>query len=306
MQAKIEMISPSYARQLLEQGISNRPISETAVLRYARDMADGKWQSNGQGIVLTESGMMLDGQHRMHAVIRADVTVGMLVVRGISQEHFSTLDSGRSRTLADVLSVDGFKNSNQLAVVARMAYNYTVGNHLRDAPTKATLRDFVADHPYLAEMANYAISNSGKGPIRRLNTSLGAVLFLANSKHRFDPEVMEFQGGIASGSGLFAGDSRLSIREWMLNHASKGTTMVTADVIFSAVAKAWNAFSMGDATRLIRPVPNANRDTLRINGFERAFFNKVRDMPQVRVRAMAPGKNTQDLAGRPVDRLGAR
>lgn len=294
MQAKIEIIDPAYAKQLLEQGITNRPISETAVLRYAKDMAEGKWESNGQGIVLTAAGMLLDGQHRMHAVIRANVPIGMLVVRGVEESAFVTLDSGRARQLRDVLAIDGFQNATQLAATARVAYNYIVGNGLRESPTKPTLHSFVAEHPYLNDLCRHVFGNSGKGPVRRLNTMLAAVLFLANSRKRYEPEAVEFQQGLADGQGLFKGDARLALREWIINH-ERGVGSVSQDTIFSAVAKGWNAYVKGQAMQIVRPIPNSNRDTLLIAGFERHMFPLVKDEPQ-KPRIVEPfGKNTAHL-----------
>ena len=297
MQAKIEIITPSYAKQLLAQGIKNRPISEAAVLRYARDMAEGRWQSNGQGIVLTEAGMLLDGQHRMHAVIRADVPVGMLVVRGVQQETFVTIDSGRARKLQDVLSIDGYRNANQLAASARQAYNYIVGSHLRQSPTKSSLRDFVADYPYLSEIGNHIFQRSGKGPIRRLSTSMASVMFIANSRHRYDPEVMEFHDAVVSGQDLSRGDPRFALREWIINHSTKGSHVLPQNILFSAVGRAWNAYAEGRALITIRPESDPSRASMPLIGFERAFFQKVEDVPQAPAFVQPKGRNTRALLG---------
>lgn len=306
MQAKIEIIDPAYAKQLLATGISNRPISEAAVLRYAKDMAEEKWQSNGQGVVLTDAGVLLDGQHRMHAVVRAGCPVSMLVVRGVDQDSFVTIDSGRARMLSDVLAIDGYHNTNQLAASARLAYNYIVGTNLRQSPTKPSLRQFVMDCPYLPEIGKTIYANPGKGPIRRLSTAMAGVLFLGNSRRRYDPEIAEFHDAVVSGQGLFKGDPRLALREWIINHDNKAVSRIDSDMIFSGIAKAWNAFATGDAMQIIRPVVGATRATLPIRGFERAVFRTVQDVPQAPQYVQPRGKNTQDLAHRPVDRPGAR
>lgn len=297
MHAKIEIIDPTYAKQLLERGITNRPISETTVLRYAKDMKEGRWESNGQGIVLTDSGALLDGQHRMHAIVRSNVPVGMLVVRGVDEATFVTMDSGRARQLRDVLAIDGYKNATQLSAVARIAFNYVSGSGLRESPTKSTLRTFVVGHPYLDEISRHVFANSGKGPVRRLNTMLAASLFLANSRHRFDPEIHEFHDGLVSGQGLFKGDARFALREWIINH-DRRLGGLPQDIIFSAVVKAWNAFSRGTAVSVIRPVPAPTRENLPIVGFERGAFPLVKDQPQAPKPALIYGKNTADLAGR--------
>lgn len=296
MQAKVEIIDPAYAKQLLEQGVSNRPISETAVLRYARDMKEGRWENNGQTIVLTAAGHLLDGQHRMHAIIRANMAVGMLVVRGVDEATFVTMDSGRARQLKDVLAIQGFKSATQLAAIARMAFNYIATTNLRSSPTKPTLSAFVGSNSYLSEIATHILANSGKGPVRKLGTPLSAVLFLANSRRRYDPEVFEFHDALVSGQGLFRGDPRFALREWIINHASN-TGSLSQDIIFSACAKAWNAHVKGDAMKIVRPVMGANRETLPIMGFERSAFPNVRDEPRPVPKPILYGKNTAHLQG---------
>jgi hypothetical protein len=67
-------------------------------------MLGGNWGLTGQGIIFDDKGRLLDGQHRMHAVILANVPVKFMVVRGISPDMFSRLDVGNKRTSSDVIS----------------------------------------------------------------------------------------------------------------------------------------------------------------------------------------------------------
>lgn len=80
MQAKVEIITPGFAKQLLELNPTNRPLSDHTVQRYARDMRGGRWQPNGQGIILTADGKLLDGQHRLAAIISSGETIGVIIL----------------------------------------------------------------------------------------------------------------------------------------------------------------------------------------------------------------------------------
>lgn len=46
---------------------------------YARDMQDGNWQLTHQGILLGKNGIVIDGQHRLHAVVLSGCSVQMMV-----------------------------------------------------------------------------------------------------------------------------------------------------------------------------------------------------------------------------------
>lgn len=121
MKAAVEIITPHIAKEMLERMETNRPLSDTTAKRYARDMADGRWNNNGQGIVLSEDGTLLDGQHRLRAVLISQATLAMLVVRGVDKRTFITMDSGKTRTLSDVLAIQGYKYTVQTAASAGAA-----------------------------------------------------------------------------------------------------------------------------------------------------------------------------------------
>lgn len=98
---KLEEIkmTPEMANEILERNKNNRKIRLYVVDRYARDMANGKWEINGDTIVFDESGNLTDGQHRLMAVVKAGVTVDMIAVYGIP--FSATKDIGLPRSIAD-------------------------------------------------------------------------------------------------------------------------------------------------------------------------------------------------------------
>ena len=113
----IETMTPSIARSYLEDAAVNRSISEPAVKRYAAAMKKGQWTLS-QPICFDAFGKLVDGQHRLMAVIKADMPVKFNVLRGIA--NIRHLDAGRARKASDVLQMLGFKNANTLAAIARM------------------------------------------------------------------------------------------------------------------------------------------------------------------------------------------
>lgn len=105
---KIVNVTPEDAMALLESNGSNRPLNDQHVRRIARQIADGKWRFNGDTIKISSTNDILDGQHRLWAIIEAKVPVETIVVRGIEPDAFATIDTLRKpRSGSDVLALLG-------------------------------------------------------------------------------------------------------------------------------------------------------------------------------------------------------
>lgn len=125
--ARLARITPSLASKLLKQNSRNRHVSQALVSKYERDMSRGDWTLNGEPIIVGASGVLLDGQHRLHAVVESGVTVEILLVEGVDDSAFSTIDSGAARTFAHVLGIEGEKNCTDLAGALRLLWYYRSG-----------------------------------------------------------------------------------------------------------------------------------------------------------------------------------
>lgn len=103
-----ELITPVRARELIESNhASNRTVSKTTVDRYVEEMREGRWQHNPQGIVITKDNVLLDGQHRMYALLEYGKPLWFQVSVVPSEEYVRSLDRGRSRSHGDILEMSG-------------------------------------------------------------------------------------------------------------------------------------------------------------------------------------------------------
>ena len=104
MNMKYEIITPSKAKEYLAYNICNyRNVDHYRVNTYANDMLSGAWQDNGESIKFGVDGKLLDGQHRLLAIVKAGVPIGMYVCRGVSADIF---DIGKNRTPAQILKAN--------------------------------------------------------------------------------------------------------------------------------------------------------------------------------------------------------
>lgn len=121
-------ITPEMAEVMLERNASeewkNRPQSSQAVARIAKTMKDARWMFTGEPIIFSDTGNLLNGQHRLTAAYEAQATFPSLVVFGIDNEAFKFMDIGTRRQASHIFSIEGVPNYTFAASVCRVAYPY--------------------------------------------------------------------------------------------------------------------------------------------------------------------------------------
>lgn len=130
-------VDPALAAEWLTHNTNNRPIRPAVLASYVRDMQAGRWQLTGEAIKFATDGTLLDGQHRLEAVVRSGATVQMFVISGLSPHTREVMDTGSKRTTADALKMNGENNSVALAAGARLAVRFEQG--LADERTHKTI-----------------------------------------------------------------------------------------------------------------------------------------------------------------------
>jgi hypothetical protein len=104
---KTERVGPQRARELLATMRHNRKVTRTVVADYARQMREGLWRSTSQGLIVDWNNQLMNGQHRLLAVIESGKTIEVDVTYGEDPDNFMVLDKHRKRDLKDDLSIAG-------------------------------------------------------------------------------------------------------------------------------------------------------------------------------------------------------
>lgn len=101
-------ITPEMARKMLDKTPTfQRKLNKHRVDSIAEDIKKGLWEANGATIVMSKRGNLIDGQHRCAAIIEAGVPVESLVVMGVDDDAYATIDSGKARSARDALGERG-------------------------------------------------------------------------------------------------------------------------------------------------------------------------------------------------------
>lgn len=124
MRTKVQAITPKKAAEFLEANTANRPLARSVVKGFAEAMTRGDWMVTHQGIAFDSNGVLVDGQHRLAAIIEADIPVEMAIFTEVNAGTFDVLDTGKRRNAGDVLAVQGEKSVTVLSAMLRTVWLY--------------------------------------------------------------------------------------------------------------------------------------------------------------------------------------
>ena len=167
-----EMVTPKIAEEWLETNSdSQRNVNANIVRQYEAQMRKGLWKGdNGESVKFSKKGL-IDGQHRLHAVIKFGKPVMLMIMRGLNDEDMiKTMDLGKKRSLGDILKIHGVEtipgmNENVLASVANGLYvakhfmkvsrkdseSVRIDSNVKIRPTPLELYEFLKNNPCISE-----------------------------------------------------------------------------------------------------------------------------------------------------------
>lgn len=103
MSSTVEAVTPAMATEWLQQNYeTNRPLRHVWVEQLAARMRAGHWEVTHQGIGFDTEGRLIDGQHRLWAIIEANLPIEIMVSRNVPPGAFGVLDQHRVRSVADL------------------------------------------------------------------------------------------------------------------------------------------------------------------------------------------------------------
>lgn len=255
------VIGPDEARELLLHNDKNRPLSDITVARYAKAMHDDGWALTGESLIFSDTGRLLNGQHRLHAIIKSKSVIETAAIFGVSEEAFDKIDAGRKRSVADLLAERGIPNNKNVAAAVASLCEMKAGaqgigvtnlrNFRQNTLTSVTIG--VDNQKQLVAAARLCAQHPA---VKLVNGATIAVLacMIASGK---EGVAGDFVSKIASGEGITRGDPELAFRKKVMDAKMRGAdleqSIQLAFLIKCAIAKLKGAkiitlsFSEGDA-----------------------------------------------------------
>lgn len=216
-------VDPATATEWLGFNTHNRSYRAGMVSAYAAAMKAGDWRTDIDPIAFAgelggrgkKAPVLLNGQHRLHALISADTTLEFLVVEGLALEDQSEMDAGVKRQLGDHLRMQGLIYPHDTAAVLRLVWAYENSTMRTSISTTsyATLLRFLKEHPDLPDSVP---------PAKRVWAAIGGRASVYGAAHYIlsclpdagiEEEVEEFYDKLLTGEALPPGSAILAFRK---------------------------------------------------------------------------------------------
>jgi len=246
---EIVRLTPAIAAEFLAATGSNRGVNKSHVQFLANEITSGRWVLNGAAIRFDSKGKMRDGQHRCHAVVISQRPVDTLVVRGLPETAFETMDIGVKRTLAHWVGIWGYKNAAALATCASMVIKYRdgflVGNRPGYRVTPKDVRLLLSNEPRAVDSTTWAVSAYGRSSVPAVvGSGLASFLhFMFCSEDAKRGE--EFLESFMTGANLGRSSPQYQLRNRILSERHSSTTDLTKVGKLALIFKAWIAYRDG-------------------------------------------------------------
>lgn len=247
-------VTPEMAKRWLEKhNHRNRPIRRWRVRILASEMERGRFVNNGEPVRFDRNRELLDGQHRLAAIVESGITLkNQLVVYNLDPDVLATIDTGSKRTLCDNLKIEGVVNSGMVASAARVCVCYEHGDlGLSYQLPDSEFNDYAHNHE---QELQAAVSGA-----RRINAAVGGSLAVYTAMLSYclvyNKEKTEaFIESVASGEGLKKGDPALVFRNYALRNYAVGRKGYAPKNSYQMqiVIGALNAHLLGKKIRILR------------------------------------------------------
>lgn len=209
---RIEMIDRKRALELLSNTAENRNISPVRVAAYLQVIQRGDWHWTNQGIAIRDDGALVDGQHRLWAVVEADIAVPVTVTYGVKAVAVEAIDKGRSRSIGDELTMfEGVKNAAFCVAIVKQAASLYAGDRMSFA-TRSIFHEWYECFKPGVDFMVTTLASSTPNEVRRAPVA-GSLAFA----HKTAPaKIEEFALKLKEGTGLTKGEPAWAIRRALM------------------------------------------------------------------------------------------
>lgn len=255
LKTKTITVTPQMAQKFLELNEGNRTLSQNRIDSYAYEMKRSNWRLTGESIIFDKSGKLRNGQHRLHACIQSGTPFVTQITEGVESDTFKYMDIGKTRTHADVLSIEGITNPTAMSTMTRAIINYKNGTHHQMANgysrgnkfiAPSDTSDFVKKNLRSLE-ASYTIAFKGKPLVS--SATLGALHFLFKAK--YPAQADEFCSRFIDGVNLTKTSAITILRDKLIDDMKRSRRMDQTERI-ALMIKAFNFFREGKQIKLLK------------------------------------------------------
>lgn len=253
MKLSIEIITPKLAETYLAHNTNNyRKINHSNVKKYAQDMKDGKWEETAEPISFSPSGVLLNGQHRLSAIIKAGVPVPMVVARDVKGNIFDNQGKRTDSQYYRSLGIEGYAGSKAAGCLAGMVLSNSMDFNAGGDISVASKGAYLSKNETEIDAVISAVQNGSTNHLSGKGAVCCAAWCLFLKGERID-NLSEFFTIVNTGFPVIEKDcsSAITFRNQLLKEKGDGKSRACMADDFSSAIRAFNDFKNGVSRRNI-------------------------------------------------------
>ena len=248
LQSAVIEVTPDMAMYWLSIMGKNRAVSRATVSKYASDILSNAWSFNHQGIAFGRNRKLVDGQHRLHAIISSGVSLKLLV---FINSEVQGIDTHRPRSIYDELRIGGeaeWMKGKSAATAAFMMNFMKTKNYSRGQTFSASaVLDFAVKNEESLTMTQELFRASRKGITQAAVRGVVASASYHVERDILDDFVAKLYSGIVDGPHE---SSVIRLREYLIS-ASRGNGERERYSTGKRTCRALKAFANGEPLRAL-------------------------------------------------------
>lgn len=257
MKAQIVNISPQVAENYLKANKNNRTVDERKVSFYTSQMELGEWVENGESIIIDINGDLKDGQHRLLSIIKAKKTFRIPVITQVATNVMATIDTGKNRSIADILHLEGFKYPSPMASLScailkyKRTKSFGIGKESYRINSTGVSNQQALEFCLKYQEALYTLIQTAqrlasKSPYKVLTNGKIAFILYILGGFEFSETHTSFMKNLL-GTISNEGNACRYVHKRLYESKMNGDSLNT-QWVFGMIIKAWNLFIEGDPT----------------------------------------------------------
>jgi hypothetical protein len=245
MKTEVKLITPRLAEEMLKKNTMNRSIKPIKLLDYIRQMECNLWkEETGESIKIANDGTIIDGQHRLMAIIKSGTSLNFLLITGLEKDVFTVIDSGATRTAGDVFQIAGVNNSRNISAGIRRYLLLKTGNTQFNGTSRISSSEALALYNARPKFwqSVYQMSDSWYDKSSRIISLSDFIGFYSFFWDLSNDDAFTFMDALGNGIDLSKNNPVRLLREkLMFGKANPKFNFITS-VKTAMIIKTWNLF----------------------------------------------------------------
>lgn len=264
MRTETLLVTPQMAAEMLRRNPRNRCIRRSNVRFLSTELKEGRWKHTHQGLAVGKCGTLLDGQHRLTAIVETGIPALMNVSFDCDAATFAVIDTGAIRGSSDVLRINGVTScETSIAATVKLYWLYHNKPSFTWTGEASRLSSAVVLEEYRRDPEGFSwavkLSHRAKYEFKALKLASATATFAYLAvEHGFDRQEIEaFVMSVATGANLEQGDPRYAIRKQLINGWDPGQSKGArgSQVWVACWIRLFNLYLLGATTKLFK-LPN--------------------------------------------------